>query len=985
MRSAFFFLSVAAALLNCAGTWSQDNETQKPFGLEPRKPWTSSKLVGTPEPPPPYTVRRIFPEIVFKSPVFIAQEPGTDRMMVGELDGKIWAFPISNPVPDAKELVLETKRQLYSFSFHTNYEQNGQIFVFSPTDPEDKSEDKRSRVSRFQMNLDHPRRTSLEHETVIVEWPAGGHNGGEAIIGPDGYLYVSTGDSTSGSDIKETGQGVDDLLSVMMRLDVDHPDEGKAYSIPPDNPFVNFPGARPEIWAYGFRNPWRFSFDKSGRLWCGDVGQDLWEMIWLVEKGGNYGWSVQEGSHPFHPGKKAGPGPILPPVVEHHHTECRSITGGYLYEGSLHPELNGVYFYGDYEYGMIWGFRYDGTKATEQRVLADTALRIPTFGISRKGEILLMDHPSGELYELVPAPAAEANQQFPRQLSETGLFDSVGDHALASGVMPYSVTAPQWIDNGRKQRFVALPGESKAVFSETGAWSVEDGTVLAETISLDMEEGQPESQRRIETRILLRQQSHWLGYSYLWNEAQTDATLVESSGRDVVLNIRAAASGRSESPDGTRRQTWHIPSRSECMFCHSRAAEFVLGFRTSQLNCDHDYAGISDNQLRAFEHAAVFNAPLPKPPSELPVLTSPYDDTGDLQLRARTWLHVNCSVCHVVDGGGNARIVLSLETKNEDMKLISEKPIHGDFGLTGSALITPGDPWASVLFYRLSKTGRGHMPHVGSQLQDPVGLKVVREWITQLPRPETTGAAEPPTSDSASLAVVDQLRQRQLTGDQGDQALDQLLQSNREAFMLAGLVVDSTTSDSLRTRAIARGVAHRDPNIRDLFERFIPEESRTRTLGDPIDPQLVLGRTGDIERGRDLFQNASSLQCRNCHRLNNTGGTLGADLSQVGKRLRRNEILESLIDPSKKIDPKFQTQLVVRTDGKVLTGIVTEKNDLEILLSVLQEGRSEQLRVPLAEIEELVPQTRSLMPDKLLRDLTAQEAADLLAFLTSLQ
>ena len=517
------------ALIGAASAGRTD-DASKPFGLKKREPWTTSRVVGTPEPPPPYTVKRVYPQLTFTNPVFIAQEPGSDRILVAELGGKIFAFSKNQPTPASKRLFLETKRQIYAFSFHPEYEKNGQVFVFSPDDPNDKSEGKKSRVSRFQTTLEGPRKTSHASEKIIIEWPAGGHNGGEAIFGPDGYLYISTGDSTSGSDPKETGQGVDDLLSVVMRIDVDHPEGGKAYAIPKDNPFIKYAGARPEIWAHGFRNPWRMSFDKAGRLWCGDVGQDLWEMIWLVEKGGNYGWSIQEGSHPFHPNQKQGPGPIRPPVVEHHHTECRSITGGYVYDGQKHPELKGVYFYGDYEYGMIWGFRYDGKQAVERRVLADTALKIPTFGVTRDGEILMVDHLNGQIYELERAPAALANSKFPRRLSETGLFASARDHRLATGVIPYSVNAPQWIDNGAKQRFLGLPNQLKIDFVEisedASTWGFSDGTVAAETISLAMTDANPASRKRIETRILVRRQSQWLGYSYLWNDEQTDATLI---------------------------------------------------------------------------------------------------------------------------------------------------------------------------------------------------------------------------------------------------------------------------------------------------------------------------------------------------------------------------------------------------------------------------------------------------------------------------
>ncbi|MCH7990050.1 MAG: PQQ-dependent sugar dehydrogenase, partial [Planctomycetes bacterium] len=197
------------------------DDTTSPFGLKERIPWTTSRVVGTPDPPPPYTVKRAFPLLTFKNPLYIAQEPGTDRIFVGELSGKIYAFSKSNPDPDAMELFLDIGREMYSFSFHPKYEENGYLFVFSPRDPKDKSEDKKSRVSRFQAGAEHPRHCSPDTETIILEWPAGGHNGGEAIIGPDGYLYISTGDGTSGSDPKGTGQGVDDLFSVIVRIDVD--------------------------------------------------------------------------------------------------------------------------------------------------------------------------------------------------------------------------------------------------------------------------------------------------------------------------------------------------------------------------------------------------------------------------------------------------------------------------------------------------------------------------------------------------------------------------------------------------------------------------------------------------------------------------------------------------------------------------------------------------------------------------------------------
>ena len=971
---------VCFAVLIGAASPGRTDDASKPFGLKKREPWTTSRVVGTPEPPPPCTVKRVYPQLTFTNPVFIAQEPGSDRILVAELGGKIFAFSKNQPTPASKQLFLETKRQIYAFSFHPKYEKNGQVFVFSPDDPNDKSEGKKSRVSRFQTTLEGPRKTSHASEKIIIEWPAGGHNGGEAIFGPDGYLYISTGDSTSGSDPKETGQGVDDLLSVVMRIDVDHPEGGKAYAIPKDNPFIKYAGARPEIWAHGFRNPWRMSFDKAGRLWCGDVGQDLWEMIWLVEKGGNYGWSIQEGSHPFHPNQKQGPGPILPPVVEHHHTECRSITGGYVYDGPKHPELKGVYFYGDYEYGMIWGFRYDGKQAVERRVLADTALKIPTFGVTRDGEILMVDHLNGQIYELERAPAALANSKFPRRLSETGLFASARDHRLATGVIPYSVNAPQWIDNGIKQRFLGLPNQLKIDFVEisedASTWGFSDGTVAAETISLPMTDANPASRKRIETRILVRRQSQWLGYSYLWNDEQTDATLAEPQGRDLTLSVND-----SLAPGGKQQQRWHVPSRNECMVCHSRAAGFVLGLRTEQINRDHDYGGIIDNQLRAFDHVGLFTERLEEEPGEYQALPNPYDETVAVDARARAYLHVNCSVCHVADGGGNARMVLKQETPLKEMKLINEKPMHGDFGLVNANLVTPGDPFASVLLYRFAKLGHGRMPHVGSNLTDARGLDLLHDWILQLPKSDTKNREGKAKEHVDYLAALKVLRANGSSADGLGQVLNRLLCSTRGAFILARIVANKQIPETVRTEAIARANGHSDVNVRDLFERFVPESQRPKRLGDIVDVQSILKLKGNAERGRQLFFNMPSLQCTNCHRIDRTGGDLGPDLTHIGKTYARHELLEALVDPSKKIDPKFATYLIITKNGRVFTGIVIENTKKQVILNVLKDGKAEQVRIPAGEIEELVVQKKSLMPDQLLRDLTPQQAADLLEFL----
>ena len=723
------------------------SEGEKLYGITQRVEWTTSRVVGSPEPPPPYQLVRAFPQFIFTHPIFIAQDPTSERFFVAELEGKIYSFR-PNDLSGTKDLFLDMKRGVSAFSFHPQYADNGQVFVFSASDPNLKAKDGEqpkqvSRVSRFELEPgSEPPRLRPESETIIIEWPGGGHNGGEAIIGPDGYLWVVTGDSTGSSDRENTGQGVDDLLSVMMRLDVEHPDAGRNYSIPKDNPFVGRPGAREEIWAFGFRNPWRFSFDPvSGQPWVGDVGQDLWEMIELVSRGSNHGWSVKEGTHPFHPNKEQGPTPIVPPIAEHHHTECRSITGGYVYEGTKFPELRGAYLYGDYQYGKMWGLRYDHEqkKVTWHEELANTTVKISSFGFARDGSFYALDYDRGEIHELDRSPPPPKDlPPFPRKLSDTGLFTSVKDHRVAPGVIPYSINAPFWSDGAQKERFFAIPGELGIDFTEDRAWAFDDGTVTVKSFTLEMEAGNPASGKRIETRIVVKQDDHWVGYTYAWDDEQTDAELVEAGGLDRTYTVKDA-----RVPEGSRQQVWHYPSRTECMFCHSRAAGFVLGLSTHQMNRDHDYAGTVDNQIRTLDHIGLFKQPLEKAPSEYAAFPDPLDEKADLGDRAKTYLHVNCAMCHVGSGGGNSNIQLAYKTPLEEAKLIGDAPIHDTMGIADAQLVAPGAPERSLLYKRVTVRGINQMPPTSTNRVDEQGAKLLFDWIRALKVKEELAASQP--------------------------------------------------------------------------------------------------------------------------------------------------------------------------------------------------------------------------------------------------
>jgi uncharacterized repeat protein (TIGR03806 family) len=734
--SEWLFVLVAASLLLCLFShfaWA----AEKPFGLEKRVPWNSGRLAGSPEPPLPYTALQTLTKHQWKSPIYIADEPGTDRLWIvqaGTDEGSSRIVRIKDdPASAESTIVLEIpKRLVYSVCFHPDFAANGFVYLFC-NGPQGAPE-RVNRVSRFVAGREPPRRIDPRSESVVIEWKSAGHDGGDMTFGSDGMFYITTGDGTSDSDTWNSGQTLSDLLGSVLRIDVNRREGPRSYAVPSDNPFVNMPGARPEIWAYGLRNPWRICSDtKTGHLWVGNNGQDLWETAYLIARGANYGWSVYEGSHPFYLERKRGPTPHVLPTIEHSHAEFRSLTGGVVYHGDKLADLSGAYIYGDYSTGRIWGMKHDGQKVLWHRELADTSLQIAAFRVDHHGELLIADY-GGGINRLVPRPKTEKTAPFPKLLSQTGLFKSTNTHEVEPGLIPYSVIAPAWTDGAGAERFMAVPGAAKIGFASDTGWSFPDGTALVQTLSLEREPGDAATRFRIETRVLLRQQGEWAGYSYRWNREQTDAPLVPKGG-DVACY---AVDRQGQSPDHPGAAvTWRFPSRAECMSCHSRAANFVLGVTGSQLNCEHGYHGVRDNQLRALEHIGFFSSVLPKAPSELEKLVDPRDESHDLEQRARTYLHVNCSVCHVEAGGGNAKMELGLATPRDKMNLVGARPQHDTFGKNDAMLVAPGAPERSILLHRLSTRGRGQMPPLVTNRVDATAVKLMREWIAGLKPAQT--------------------------------------------------------------------------------------------------------------------------------------------------------------------------------------------------------------------------------------------------------
>jgi uncharacterized repeat protein (TIGR03806 family) len=728
------------------------SKPRRPFGLEKRIPWTTSNVHGTPGPADAYMTQVAFAGPKFVEPLELAAIPGTNRLLVAERYGKLFTF-INDAAKAKQELLLDVKRVVYGAAAHPKFAQNGFIYVTSMFDNTEGAP-KGTRVSRFTVTRRDPPQALLASEKVIIEWPAGGHNGGCLRFGPDGYLYITTGDGSGIADQLLTGQDPIDLLGSVLRIDVDRDENGRAYAIPKDNPFAAKDAkrkvdARPEVYAYGLRQFWKFSWDsKSGRMWGGDIGQDLWEEVNLITPGGNYGWSVREAAEPYRPNRPAGPTAMIDPVLVQPHSEFRSITGGYVYHGKRLPELAGAYIYGDYDSGLIWAMHYDAAakKVTKNWQLADTTLRIIAFCEDAAGEIFILDFIGGQVHRLVAAPAQAETPTFPQKLSETGLFASTKDHTPAAGLIPYSVNAELWSDGASKERFLALPGDSQIEFETEvypqpapGAppgWRFPADTVLVKTFSLEMEAGNPKSTRRLETRLLHFKPmpgtdevggQFWRGYTYVWNDEQTDAELLDANGLDRKLTIVDP-----DAPGGKREQVWRFPSRSECTMCHTFSAKYTLGVDTRQMNKDHDYGDAVANQLATLAHIGVFKEKLPKPIGELARLADYHDASQPLNDRARSYLHSNCAHCHRKWGGGNADFQLLHTLPLAETGTIDMPPGQGTFELADPKILVPGDPQRSLIWHRMQLAGQGRMPHIASKKVDEEAVKLIGEWIKQL-------------------------------------------------------------------------------------------------------------------------------------------------------------------------------------------------------------------------------------------------------------
>ena len=376
----------------------------------PTPPPTHSRTPAAALAPPqlrPLTVARAFKELDFRGLTNLVQPAaGDDRLFASEQSGRVLTFANDDGTDEVEDFLdirgrvndSGSEEGLLGLAFDPKFHENGYFYIYySASDP------RRSLVSRFGLS-DDGRRADPDSELVImeIEQPFRNHNGGQLAFGPDGFLYIGLGDGGSAGDPMGHGRNTSTLLGSILRIDVSAANVAHPYTIPSDNPLLGDVDARGEIWAYGLRNPWRFTFDReTGELWAGDVGQNSLEEVDLVERGGDYGWNTLEGTRCFSPRASCDPGGTVLPVWEYPTGEACSVIGGYVYRGDRIPSLYGAYVFADYCSGQIWALRYDGREVTEFLLLAETGLRIASFGEARYGEVYVLSQNSG-IYRLDP-------------------------------------------------------------------------------------------------------------------------------------------------------------------------------------------------------------------------------------------------------------------------------------------------------------------------------------------------------------------------------------------------------------------------------------------------------------------------------------------------------------------------------------------------------------------------------------------------------
>ncbi len=718
-----------------------------------------SHSISVPLEPPAnrYVLENAFPGVEIPAPVSMLFPPDQPHVLfVATRTGKIFFIPDTRSSLPTLELFLDLtylnkvhddgwERGLKGMAFDPGFATNGYFYVAycsAQTGFE-------VRLSRFSVLSTNSARGDYWSEVILIRqrnqhlW----HNINHIAFGPDGYLYVGMGDEGPQNDGNNNSQRIDkNIWSAILRIDP-HKKAGNIepnlhpgiptnllghanFSIPADNPWVGatqFNGiavsaeaVRTEFYAVGFRNPWQFSFDVlTGEMWVGEVGHLAREEINVVRKGGNYGWAFWEGTEP---GPKTPPPGFAydAPVWEYGHGygefEGRSVTGGFVYRGSVYPELYGHYIFADFVSGNIWSLHTNQGPVEVRRLANEPG--VVQLGVNPVSEeILLLDFASsnGVIRKLVTI--SETNG-YPSTLSATGLFDDLVTLSPHQDLVPYVVNLDFWSDFGIKQRWVTLAlADASFGMRDEGPWDAPAGALWVKHFDLELNRQDPTSAKRLETRILVRTTNGAYGVSYQWNEDETEATLVPAEGTNLVLAVI---------DDGTEvTQVWRIPSRGECMVCHHADAGYALSFNTRQLNRMSTWGDAATNvMLRLHELGMATN--VNEFVHSLPRHVRADEVEFSVEARVRSYLDVNCGYCHmggqsVVPGQWDARAMVPLK----DTGLMASPA-----STSAWPLVHAGQPDQSLLWNRIAgANGFDRMPPLATFERDAEYIELVARWI----------------------------------------------------------------------------------------------------------------------------------------------------------------------------------------------------------------------------------------------------------------
>ncbi|XZE19441.1 PQQ-dependent sugar dehydrogenase [Pirellulaceae bacterium SH449] len=991
-------------------------------------------IQGKPEAPFPLQVAPAFPSLKFSDPMHVRWEPAMQRYIVCELGGKLWSFPHDEQVEQA-DLLADLRQELrsfdtarfrgcketYSFVLDPDFAENRFIYVCMILERVGEPQPDGSRISRFRISEpispSEPPTIDLSSELPIISWLDGGHNGCDLAFDTSGCLLITTGDATDPSppDRLKTGQDISDLLGSVLRIDVRGATPNVPYVIPEDNPFRDLPDARGEVWAYGLRNPWRIDVDPaSGRVFLGDVGWEKWEMIHEVVRGGNYGWAAREGNEWIQPNLPLGPTPILSPTVVLSHVDSASITGGMVYPRTRLAAIRDHYLFGDWINGRIWAFPL--SDAGNYREVASDQIRIIAFSRDRDGDPLVVSHQNPTtLFRLVENENFEreriAASKFPRKLGQTGLFsDTI--HLLPQGdLVPFEINQPQWQDGAEASHLLYIPPNTSVQFFEyprpvesvamfQSRLHYPKDAVLAKTIQW--------RGRRLETQILHYDGRLWNGYSYAWNNEQTDAELVPAQGTTLTIT-------------DPQPFTYRVLGRSECLQCHNPWAEITLAFTPEQLHRPSRGKQsplmelVQREIIQCIDESGTKIDPLRTVRKSLEMRPTKISDASsigsiDYDAQARAYLHVNCAHCHQFGAGAAVDLSLRIQDSLSELRAVEVVPSKGLLGLQSGALIQPGEPNRSIVLLRMMSSSLGRMPHIGSKEVDWAGCDIIAQWIRGVVASnidsniDSNDKPEVVQAQPQSIDEVFVLTERFLAKYEEDRASTETLAGKsfedtasvetacredgvRLAVSWIPLHGDRYSSSDASQRERSQDLARRiialgDPLLSSLFEAHLPATERVPRLRDDAQFADVAPWEGDRERGEKWFFDSAKSQCAACHRVSGRGIAIGPDLDRIGIRQSPQQLFESILYPNRVIAPEYQTQSILLDDGTQVTGLVESQTD-ELLTLKNAQGERRELRKE--EIESWRQSSESLMPSGLGRSMTHQEMADLLAYLSSLK